>query len=64
MEELIPALFVRCKIEEEIRDDQRATRYMQEEMFLEAWDACGGEDLKLAETNRQAWEAAVGWRNL
>ena len=47
MEEMIPALFVRCKIEEEIRDDQRATRNMQEEMLLEAWDTSDGEDLKL-----------------
>ena len=47
VEEMIPALFVRREIEEEIRDDQRATRYMQEEMFLEAWDTSDGEDLKV-----------------
>ena len=47
MEEMIPALFVRRETEEEIRDDQRASRYMQEEMFLEAWDTSEGEDLKV-----------------
>jgi hypothetical protein len=38
VEAMIPALFVRREIEEEIRDDQRASRNMQEEMLLEAWD--------------------------
>jgi hypothetical protein len=45
---MIPALFVRCKIEEEIRHEQGATRNMQEEMLFETWDACDSEDFKLA----------------
>ena len=63
VEEMIPALFVRREIEEEIRDDQRASRYMQEEMFLEAWDTSNGEDLKVPRPFRRGRGAAVGWQN-
>jgi hypothetical protein len=61
VEAMIPALFVRREIEEEIRDDQRASRNMQEEMLLEAWDTLRRRRPEPPETIRRG-AAAVGWQ--
>jgi hypothetical protein len=58
VEEMIPAFFLSCKIEEKIRHDQRPTGNMEQEMLVEAWDACDGENLELPRPlgrNVQQW---------
>jgi hypothetical protein len=46
VEKVIPAGFLRDKIEDQIRDDQGPTGDMQEDVFLKAWQPCQRKDLE------------------